>query len=258
MAGHQGIPHGMPMSHANQIPASGGTTGMSQIPGPQMSQPQKMMPTPQVQQQLQQQQQQQQQQAHHPDNSSIEKMKALVPHLKKSLANLMRLAGESLRRDDIYASSSSSSASSASVEKALEEFFAICDQLEMQLGIALEGYNQVIQHKKYLNPEHLKYSFSPGQNADMVQQYHAYSTVIRSQVALATSLHDALLNCADQISALPSAPSSSTSTASSVATATQQHRPPPIGQPQPGTVFVPGGIAGNVSTTPSAAATPAS
>ena len=56
----------------------------------------------------------------------------------------------------------------------------------MQLGIALEGYNQVIQHKKYLNPEHLKYSFAPGQNTDVVQHYNAYSTVIRSQVALAT------------------------------------------------------------------------
>ena len=120
MAGHQGMPHGMPMSHANQIPSSA-ATGMSQIPGPQMSQPQvdlyllidrdrparvalflwvilkfhflqKMIPSPQVQQQMQQQQQQQsqQQQSHIPDNSSIEKMKALVPHLKKSLANLMR------------------------------------------------------------------------------------------------------------------------------------------------------------------------
>jgi len=252
MAGHQGMPHGMPMSHANQIPSSA-ATGMSQIPGPQMSQPQKMIPSPQVQQQMQQQQQQQsqQQQSHIPDNSSIEKMKALVPHLKKSLANLMRLAGESLRRDDIYASSSTTS--SGSVEKALEEFFAICDQLEMQLGIALEGYNQVIQHKKYLNPEHLKYSFAPGQNTDVVQHYNAYSTVIRSQVALATSLHDALINCADQISAIPANSSNSAPTAPGAST--HQQRPTQLGQPQPGTVFASGGIAGNASATAQTTAT---
>merc|ERR1712142_374470 len=266
--------HGMQMSGPNQITSSGVSTGMSQMPGQPMTtqqipgqpmtgqqmpgqpmtgqqipgqqipmtQPQKMIPSPQVQQQ--QQQQQQQQISAHPDNSSIEKMKALVPHLKKALANVMRLAGESLRRDDIFSPSSSSAA--PSVEKALEEFFAICDQLEMHLGIALEGFNQVIQHKKYLNPECIRHSFPPGQNADVVQHYNAFSTVIRSQVALASSLHDALINCADQISTVPSSSSSTPAgvpSSSSSAAASQSHRFAQNGQPQPGTQFSAGGLA---------------
>jgi len=243
---------------------------MPQVPGAQISiaQSQKMISSPQVppaqqlqqqQQQLQQQQQQQlqqqqiQQHSHLPDNSSIKKLKALVPHLKKSLSNLMRLAGEALRRDDIYASSSSASAAStSSVEKALEEFFSICDQLEMHLGIALEGFNQVIQHKKYLNPEYLKFSFAPGQSPDVVQQYSAFCTVIRSQVALASSLHDALVNCADQILAVPSNATGANSVSSSLSSAAQ------IGQPQPGTHFSPGGIAANANAATASAATSAS
>merc|ERR1719383_531187 len=221
------------------------------MPGQQipMSQSQKMIPSPQVQQQQQIQQQPPPQQSHTPDNSSIEKIKTLVPHLKKALSNVMRLAGESLRRDDIYASSGSSP-STHTVEKALEEFFAICDQLEMQLGIALEGFNQVIQHKKYLNTECIKYSLPPGQSTDVVQTYNAYSTVIRSHVSLASSLHDALINCADQISG--------TTPSGTSATPTQPARPAQTGQPQPGTQFSHGGLAVNAipasATTTSSAA----
>jgi len=248
MAGHQGMSHGMPMNVPNQISGPGVPSGMPMggqpMPGQQMpmSQPQKMIPSPQVQQQQQQQppQQPSQQQPHpqpspHPDHSSIEKMKALVPHLKKALSNVMRLAGESLRRDDIYPSSGSAPPTQT-VEKALEEFFAICDQLEMQLGIALEGFNQVIQHKKYLNTECIKYSFPPGQSPDLAQTYNAYSTVIRSQVALASSLHDALINCADQISGIPTMPTSAGS-------GTTPSKFAQSGTAQPGTQFAAGGLA---------------
>jgi len=246
MAGHQGMPHGMPMNVPNQMSGPGmPQMGGQPIPGQQMpmSQPQKMIPSPQVQQQQQQQQPPQQppqpqphpQPSPHPDHSSIEKMKALVPHLKKALSNVMRLAGESLRRDDIYPSSGSAPPTQT-VEKALEEFFAICDQLEMQLGVALEGFNQVIQHKKYLNAECIKYSFPPGQSPDLTQTYNAYSTVIRSQVALASSLHDALINCADQISAVPATPATS-------GPGTTSSKMAQTGTPQPGTQFAAGGLA---------------
>ena len=67
------------------------------------------------------------------------------------------------------------------------------------------------------------------------------------------SLHDALINCADQISTVPSSSSSTPagvpSSSSSAAAASQSHRFAQNGQPQPGTQFSAGGLAVPPATT---------
>jgi len=206
--------HGGPTMYQNQIPQTAigmpptGPSGMQQHPGLTVpSQHQGASPMAQLGQikpgaSPQLQQPPQQQEIH---MTSSEKIKVLVPHLKKSLGNLMRLAAEAIKRDDPSISSGPNlPLNTHALEKAFEEFFALCDQLEMHLSIVLEGFCQVIQHKKYLNPECLKFSFPPTAPPDAATQYAAFTTVVRSQVALATSLHDALAGCADQLSVTPS------------------------------------------------------
>lgn len=254
MASHQGAPHGMPVNPnpgmgnpmagvsssgptGNMIPSgqnvfTGHPTHLNPQPSSQVNVQGTMAPVMTstinsqshlVQQQINPNMQtkpisQQPQVQQESTLTSVEKIKALVPHLKKSLINLMRLAAESMKEPH----------HASAVEKALEEFFSYCDQLEMHLSIALEGFNQVIQHKKYLNPEYLKYSFAPGQTTDVVQQYQQFSTVIRSQVALATSLHDALLSCAENLTVTSAAPA--------------QTRTNLNGHAQPGTTLAAGGL----------------
>ncbi|ESO96429.1 hypothetical protein LOTGIDRAFT_159839 [Lottia gigantea] len=174
---------------------------------PQMSQQMQQQAHPQSQQQNQQQMQQQQvqaaagqqqqqqqpqqQQQHSGDLDPIYKFKALLPRLKESLSNLFRAAGDVFKH---HASQDSGNRTGDSpqqkFEKSLEEFYALCDQMEINLKFALEMHCQSLDSMKY-TPHHVTSSIKDSQQPDTMP-YPQYLLTVRTQINWAKEMHDVL------------------------------------------------------------------
>lgn len=86
-------------------------------------------------------------------------------------------------------------------DKTLEEFYAICDQIELNLHLALECVSQTTDSARN-TPVPVQ---SNPQKADIQQatdtlSYPQYLNTVRTQIACAKEIHDSLLECAKKIS----------------------------------------------------------
>ncbi|XP_016124050.1 mediator of RNA polymerase II transcription subunit 29-like, partial [Sinocyclocheilus grahami] len=83
-------------------------------------------------------------------------------------------------------------------DKSLEEFYALCDQLELCLRLAHECLSQSIDSTKH-SPNLVPTATKP----DTVQTeslfYSQYLSMIKSQISCAKDIHNALLECSKKI-----------------------------------------------------------
>nr|KAF6289977.1 mediator complex subunit 29 [Pipistrellus kuhlii] len=101
------------------------------------------------------------------DFDPVQRYKMLIPQLKESLQTLMKVAAQNLiQNTNIDNGQKSSDGPIQRFDKCLEEFYALCDQLELCL----------------------------------------YLAVIKAQIACAKDIHTALLDCANKVTGKTSAP----------------------------------------------------
>ncbi|XP_060902579.1 mediator of RNA polymerase II transcription subunit 29 isoform X2 [Labrus mixtus] len=166
-----------------------------QQPGGPMAQPVLQQPNSLQQQQQQQQQQLSQQQ----DFDPVHRFKMLIPQLKESLQNLMKIASMNLAHNtSIDNGIKSSDTSVQRFDKSLEEFYALCDQLELCLRLAYECLSQSIDSAKH-SPNLVPTATKPDTVQTESMSYAQYLGMIKSQISCAKDIHNALLECSKKI-----------------------------------------------------------
>uniref|UniRef100_I3JFR7 Mediator of RNA polymerase II transcription subunit 29 n=1 Tax=Oreochromis niloticus TaxID=8128 RepID=I3JFR7_ORENI len=149
----------------------------------------------------QQQQQQQQQLSQQQDFDPVQRFKMLIPQLKESLQNLMRIASLNLAYNTTIDNGIKSSDTSVTVQrfdKSLEEFYALCDQLELCLRLAYECLSQSIDSAKH-SPNLVPTATKPDTVQTESMSYAQYLGMIKSQISCAKDIHNALLECSKKI-----------------------------------------------------------
>ncbi|XP_078097774.1 mediator of RNA polymerase II transcription subunit 29 [Mustelus asterias] len=143
-------------------------------------------------------QQQQQQQAQQQDDP-VAKFKLLIPQLKDSLQNLMRIAALNLSQNTTIDNGQKSSDTALQrFDKSLEEFYALCDQVELCLRLAYECLSQSLDSSKH-SPNLVPTATKPDTVQTESQSYTQYLSMIKSQISCAKDIHNALLECSKRI-----------------------------------------------------------
>ncbi|XP_059807381.1 mediator of RNA polymerase II transcription subunit 29 [Hypanus sabinus] len=142
--------------------------------------------------------QQQQQQAQQQDDP-VAKFKLLIPQLKDSLQNLMRIAAQNLSQNTTIDNGQKSSDTALQrFDKSLEEFYALCDQVELCLRLAFECLSQSIDSAKH-SPNLVPTATKPDTVQTESLSYTQYLSMIKSQISCAKDIHNALLECSKRI-----------------------------------------------------------
>ncbi|XP_041354287.1 mediator of RNA polymerase II transcription subunit 29-like [Gigantopelta aegis] len=133
------------------------------------------------------------------DIDPVSKFKTvLLPRLKAYLATLFKNAGDAFAQNAQHDSGHKSFEEyQLKFEKSLEEFYAICDQIEMHLRLALETQNLALDSSKYTP---LNVVIPKGDNPPPDSQpYPQYLQMIKFQVNCAREIHDLLHECARKL-----------------------------------------------------------
>ncbi|XP_076242772.1 mediator of RNA polymerase II transcription subunit 29-like [Calliopsis andreniformis] len=180
-----------------QQPGAIGVGQMTQPVNPQIPQnPQQAQP-----QQVQQQQQQQQQQTQEKlDN--ISKVKSLIGPLRESLAIALKTAAQTLHQNSLVDVGSLKSIDQPDhrFNKNMEEFYSICDQIELHLKTSIECLSQNSSSLRYL-----PVSVIPTRTDTVAAQegpaltYPQFLMTVKAQVAYAREVHDTLISAAHAI-----------------------------------------------------------
>ncbi|XP_017578597.1 mediator of RNA polymerase II transcription subunit 29 isoform X2 [Pygocentrus nattereri] len=143
----------------------------------------------------QQQQQQQQQQ----DFDPVHRFKMLIPQLKESLQSVMSVASQNFAHNtSIDNGVKSNDGTVQRFDKSLEEFYALCDQLELCLRLAHECLSQSIDSAKH-SPNLVPTATKPDTVQTESLSYSQYLSMIKSQISCAKDIHNALLECSKKI-----------------------------------------------------------
>ncbi|KAK3531605.1 hypothetical protein QTP70_024998 [Hemibagrus guttatus] len=163
-----------------------------------MSQPQQPAPAnPQAV--LQQPPQQQQQLNQQQDFDPVHRFKMLIPQLKESLQNVMAIASQNFSHNTAIDNGIKSNDSTVQrFDKSLEEFYALCDQLELCLRLAHECLSQSIDSAKH-SPNLVPTATKPDTVQTESLSYSQYLSMIKSQISCAKDIHNALLECSKKI-----------------------------------------------------------
>ncbi|XP_062872973.1 mediator of RNA polymerase II transcription subunit 29 isoform X2 [Trichomycterus rosablanca] len=159
---------------------------------------------------LQQQQQQAQQLSQQQDFDPVHRFKMLIPQLKESLQNVMSIAsqnfvhnsgidnGITVRAENPLSPRKNSDTTVQRFDKSLEEFYALCDQLELCLRLAHECLSQSIDSAKH-SPNLVPTATKPETVQNEALSYSQYLSMIKSQISCAKDIHNALLECSKKI-----------------------------------------------------------
>uniref|UniRef100_A0A2C9GUH5 Mediator of RNA polymerase II transcription subunit 29 n=1 Tax=Anopheles culicifacies TaxID=139723 RepID=A0A2C9GUH5_9DIPT len=219
-----GVPGGPGGVGGVGMPGPGGVgvggPGMMQSPQMQQAQQQQVQQQ-QVQQQQQQQQQQvqqqqvqqqaQQQQQQHSQSSqqqaqqtekvdNISKVKVLVGPLRDALSTTIKTAAQLIQQNTLAdAGSKTVDLNNAPrFDKHLEEFYSICDQIELNLKTAKLCMQQSASSQQYL-PIPVATSQPPLTETNALT-YNQYLEVVKLQIGYAKDIHDTLICAAQNIS----------------------------------------------------------
>lgn len=144
---------------------------------------------------------QQPQQPHQPlDN--ISKIKTLVGPLRESLTNTIKAAAQTLNQNSQVdvGSLKGVDAQIPRFDKCLEEFYSICDQIELHLKTSIKCLSQCESGNRYLHlPVNPTRSESIGM-ADNTLTYPQFLAAANAQVAYTKEIHDTLVAAAQNIS----------------------------------------------------------
>lgn len=178
---------------------------MGAVPQPHpQTMPSQPAPQAQVQQTgAQQQPQQQAQVAHHQqqhqEHDAITKVKIIVGHLKESLRNLMKISAQAFSHSAaIDNASKTPDEIAARFDKGLEEFYSLCDQLELSLRLAYDCTTQYMEGSRY-TPVPLVHSHKPEMVTTEALTYGQYISTVKSQIQCASDVHTALLDCCQKL-----------------------------------------------------------
>uniref|UniRef100_A0A4W3GMS9 Mediator of RNA polymerase II transcription subunit 29 n=1 Tax=Callorhinchus milii TaxID=7868 RepID=A0A4W3GMS9_CALMI len=83
-------------------------------------------------------------------------------------------------------------------DKSLEEFYALCDQVELCLRLAFECLSQSIDSAKH-SPILVPTATKPDTVQAESLSYSQYLSMIKSQISCAKDIHNALLECSKRI-----------------------------------------------------------
>ncbi|XP_075227608.1 mediator complex subunit intersex [Lycorma delicatula] len=172
--------------------AQQGPPGMQQVMAQQPG-------TPQGQQMTQQPQMTQQAQE---KLDNISKVKSLITQLRESLAVTLKTAGNTLHQNSLVdvGNMKAVDVPAPRFDKYMEEFYSICDQMELHLKTSIECLNQGASSHRYLpltvNPTRIEPL--PTQDGNTLT-YPQFLATVRSQVAYAKEVHDMLLSAAQNI-----------------------------------------------------------
>ncbi|XP_069763786.1 mediator of RNA polymerase II transcription subunit 29 [Narcine bancroftii] len=142
---------------------------------------------------------QQQQQQNQQQDDPVAKFKLLIPQLKDSLQNLMRIAAQNLSQNTTIDNGQKCSDTALQrFDKSLEEFYALCDQVELCLRLAFECLSQSIDSAKH-SPNLVPTATKPDTVQTESLSYTQYLSMIKSQISCAKDIHNALLECSKRI-----------------------------------------------------------
>ncbi|KAJ7304010.1 hypothetical protein JRQ81_011529 [Phrynocephalus forsythii] len=113
--------------------------------------------------------------------------------------NLMKVAAQNfLQNTNIDSGQKSNDGPVQRVDKSLEEFYALCDQLELCLRLAYECLSQSFDSAKH-SPTLVPTATKPDAVQTESLPYTQYLSMIKSQIACAKDIHNALLECSNKI-----------------------------------------------------------
>ncbi|XP_065206713.1 mediator of RNA polymerase II transcription subunit 29-like isoform X1 [Planococcus citri] len=132
---------------------------------------------------------------------NVSKVKILTPQLRDILASTLRTAAQTIQANNLIDSGSlkANDAQIPRLDKSIEEFFAICDQIEYNLKTAMECYQQSASNQRYLPLPVAPNRIEPHPQDNNALSYPQYVTSIRSQISYLKEVHDLLLNASQNI-----------------------------------------------------------
>lgn len=128
----------------------------------------------------------------------IPRVKYLTSQLQESLNNTTRSAAQAINIGNSLDSGNMKqenlTAHQARFDKDIEEFFAICDQIEHHLKTAIECYQQGTSSARYLSLPVIPTRVEPGPVPEgNAISYPQYLNSVRSQIGYLKEIHDLLL-----------------------------------------------------------------
>ncbi|KAM3910557.1 mediator of RNA polymerase II transcription subunit 29 [Leptodactylus fuscus] len=133
------------------------------------------------------------------DFDPVQRYRMLIPQLKESLQNLMKIAAMNLAQNtNIDNGQKIGDGSVQRFDKSLEEFYALCDQLELCLRLAYECLSQSYDSAKH-SPTLVPTATKPDAVQTESLPYTQYLSMIKSQITCAKDIHNALLECSKKI-----------------------------------------------------------
>ncbi|XP_075723657.1 mediator complex subunit intersex [Rhipicephalus microplus] len=127
---------------------------------------------------------------------NVAKVKALVWSLKDALSNLVRVAATNIYHtaavDNGVRANTSDESAPPRLDKALEDFFSICNQIELNLRTIQECALQLRDSHQYLPVPVVATKPDPSNPQDGTLSYSQYINTIRAQVSFANTVHDVL------------------------------------------------------------------
>lgn len=134
---------------------------------------------------------------------NISKVNSLTVQLRESLANTLKTAALNVIQNNIIDSVSVKCTDNHAprFDKQIEEFYGVCDQIELNLKTAIECHQQGTSSQRYLNVmvATTRTEPLPNQEANTLT-YPQYLSTTRNQVAYAKDIHDMLTKVAHNIS----------------------------------------------------------
>lgn len=130
----------------------------------------------------------------HQDANPVNRFKALVPQLRESVRELLTAAAASLARE-------APADGARRVGAALEEFYALCDELEVCLRLAHECLSQSADSFAH-SPTLVRTAIKPDAGAPSeVTSYACYLSSVRTMVSCVEEVRKALLECCKKVTA---------------------------------------------------------
>lgn len=136
---------------------------------------------------------------------NISKVKSLIGPLRESLAATLKTAAHTLHQNSLVDIGSLKNVPPVDVtthrfDKSMEEFYSICDQIELHLKTSIECMNQSSSSQRYLSLNVQANRTEPGPNQDLLTlTYPQYLNTVRTQVTFAKEVHGMLLAAAQNI-----------------------------------------------------------
>ncbi|XP_029641831.1 mediator of RNA polymerase II transcription subunit 29-like [Octopus sinensis] len=126
------------------------------------------------------------------DFDQISRYKMMLPRLKESLVNLIKLASQAFRQNASVDGGNKMNVESLQpkFERCLEDLFAICDQMEIILRLAQEASAQIIDGNRF-TPIPVVTNKTDNQDGQS-QSYPQYQSTVRGQISTAKEIHDLL------------------------------------------------------------------